>query len=240
MENKTDNAPDTNSVFKVLDEIVKKALEKEDIESELMTAYYDFFNKLKETTGTAAGFNGLSEYLFFQAIRLYLEEHLPCEFEKVKPKNDEGISIKSKETDPQIILTRGLKLKAEWAKTTICPDIVVYKKKEPVAIFEIKVNVSSPDTADKDVSRYRNNKVPPGIPIYFVFFQPPGGKALKHYTSFLEENPKRAYAILGDPKEFPEPWRSKGEAGRDELREPSDKCKSLENALKKLAMDCKG
>lgn len=63
------------NTFASFDEYIKRCLGDSHAEDALIDAYFEFWMGLKKRVGTASGFTGLSEYLFFRYILMSLEQH---------------------------------------------------------------------------------------------------------------------------------------------------------------------
>ena len=141
----------TDKIFEILDEIIEDFIGKEQAERSLTDTYFEFWIKLKEKkVGTASGFTGLSEYLFFRYILKYIEDELNLEFHPHKETPD-TFSFRSKEVamTHDIDISKFIDVKNQ--KADIAIFTIANNDYKLIAAFQLKIYLSSPDVLPSDL-----------------------------------------------------------------------------------------
>ncbi|MEM4480594.1 MAG: hypothetical protein QXG58_05065 [Candidatus Bathyarchaeia archaeon] len=195
-------------------EVVDKKISDCDFDfGKLADIYRKWLDCIKKKTGTSGGFTGLSEYLIFKTILLYLEQKLEIRF---KPKRKTKYAYFFVSTDGQILVTHATSIdnymekaadklgKISWSDDETAkklrPDIVIFKKLtdnhyKPEAIIQIKVYAVNPQAIKgevekiKKIASVRNGK--PLLAIIF-FFEP---------ATVHKEELQKEFAYIITPKE---------------------------------------
>jgi hypothetical protein len=135
--------PIVGGLFTELDNYVNKCLNNlDDIMNKFTEDWWEMWNKLKELTGTSAGFPWLPEYLVFQSTRKLLEKELGIEF-KSKPVPNKTLYHFTAEYDSKkIVIGHSVAYYVEEGERMgPRPDVTVRVNDETIAIFEIKVGL---------------------------------------------------------------------------------------------------
>lgn len=208
-------------VFNKLDEFVESVLKKERIEEHLIDYYLKFGNELRERIGKAAGFTGLTEYLFFRVVLRKLETELKTNFLPVPEENSAG--NKEEKTKSfyseklKVRLTHDIKIQG-YFNTKQQPDISIMRKRENdnkqvnelVAVFEIKTVIPDKlskfkESIEKLSGLTKIGNAPPYI-FYITFFPAPDFQAsihsekLEELKKLIELSKQKTFIIMNEWK----------------------------------------
>ncbi len=140
------------SFFSEIDECLKRELQTDHVEKPLMDAYTDFWAFIKEKSGNSGGFTGLSEYLFFRFMGLYLETKLGLSFSTCEKTKDTRIF-----EDEDLIISHGGKIRnVSDTLEAMNTDMVVFQKRPGgvitlLAAYELKIYFSTPEALKNDL-----------------------------------------------------------------------------------------
>lgn len=130
--------------------------------NDVCQTYKEFGTELRKLCGgSAGGFTGLLECLFFLAVKKKLEEELRVEMLNEKLENDrfERYIFKNEKVD--LVMTRDIQIKRiqKDSASNKKPDIAIYKNRKLIAVFSLKASVTGAGTflegLKKDLTAYK-------------------------------------------------------------------------------------
>ncbi|RLC80501.1 MAG: hypothetical protein DRI61_05665, partial [Chloroflexi bacterium] len=177
-----------------IDEAISQILDRERPELDLIEMYWDITNGAKDKVGTAAGYTGFSELLFFRYIMLYLERELNCKFEMYNVTPDTfAFKAGNITLTHDIGLAKFLDVKDH--KTDIAVIRTTPEGHELLAAFEMKVYFTSNAVLLSDVQKLRDLVKNTNANVYQIYFLKPTKQGMEDLRTFSNEFPARAYAI---------------------------------------------
>jgi len=181
--------------FAVFDDTIDKLLDSENPEAALTEAYFSFWNRLKTEVGTASGFTGLSEYLFFKYIQKTLERKLGIEFQ---PHRETANTFSLRAGDivltHDIDISRFIKIKPQ--KT----DIAIFVQKggeyELITAFQLKIYITNHAALMDDLKKLDEIAAAcPKARVYEILLNPPSKKGVVELRQFCEKYSGRAGVV---------------------------------------------
>ena len=186
----------TDKIFEILDEIIEDFIGKEHAERGLTATYFEFGTTLKEQVGTASGFTGLSEYLFFRYILKYIEDELNLNFHPHKETPD-TFSFRSKEVamTHDIGISKFIDVKNQ--KTDIAIFTIVNNDYKLIAAFQLKIYISSPDVLQNDLLKLEDLGEKTSALLFEILFTEPTKAGKNKLLEFCNKGKykERAFVI---------------------------------------------
>ncbi len=185
----------TDKIFEILDEIIVDFIGKEHAERRLTATYFEFWTTLKEQVGTASGFTGLSEYLFFWYILKYIENELNLEFHPHKETPD-TFSFRSKEVamTHDIEISKFIDVKNQ--KTDIAIFTIVNNDYKLIAAFQLKIYISSPYVLQNDLLKLEDLGEKTSALLFEILFKKPTKAGKKQLLEFCNKGKYRGRAFV--------------------------------------------
>jgi hypothetical protein len=199
MENlQRDDASPIENIFQNLDKIVLRAMEGKNAESILHDAYIEFWTKVKQKVGTSSQFTGVAEYLLFRYIMKYVEQNMNIKFNPHEETPD-TFSFRSK----NMLMTHDIdisKFMPGPIQRPHRPDIAVFAVTgngfRLLAVFELKIFISSPNLLVADLARLRRLGETGALLFEVILAKPTvGGKKLLFEFCSSPELTGRAFVV---------------------------------------------